>query len=161
MRGSHNPMKGAEMRLSRLALILGGGLVLSLALLVGVGSAHPSARAGSAGTTITIATVNNDNMIVMQSLTKNFTKKYGIKVKYVTLPENTLRQKVTADVATGGGQFDVVTVGTYEVPIWAKNKWLVSLQPYFAKLSTAAAKAYDLTDWIPKGGLGHLFNRRT
>src|SRR5437870_1769612 len=159
MRGSHNPMKGAEMRLSSLALILGGGLVLSLALLVGVGSAHPSARAGSAGTTITIATVNNDNMIVMQSLTKNFTKKYGIKVKYVTLPANTLRQKVTADVATGGGQFDIATVGTYDVPIWAKNKWLVSLQPYFSKLSAAAANAYDLNDVIPKVRLGLSYNK--
>jgi sorbitol/mannitol transport system substrate-binding protein len=153
-------MKGAEMRLSSLALILGGGLVLSLALLVGVGSAHPSARAGSAGTTITIATVNNDNMIVMQSLTKNFTKKYGIKVKYVTLPENTLRQKVTADVATGGGQFDIVTVGTYEVPIWAKNKWIVNLQPYFSKLSPAASSAYNLKDLISqvKAGLSYKNN---
>ena len=153
-------MKGAEMRLSSLALILGGGLVVSLALLVGVGSAHPSARAGSAGTTITIATVNNDNMIVMQSLTKNFTKKYGIKVKYVTLPENTLRQKVTADVATGGGQFDVVTVGTYEVPIWAKNKWIVNLQPYFSKQSPAASSAYNLKDLISqvRAGLSYKNN---
>jgi sorbitol/mannitol transport system substrate-binding protein len=153
-------MKGAEMRLSSLALILGGGLVLSLALLVGVGSAHPSARAGSAGTTITIATVNNDNMIVMQSLTKNFTKKYGIKVKYVTLPENTLRQKVTADVATGGGQFDIVTVGTYEVPIWAKNKWIVNLQPYFSKQSPAASSAYNLKDLISqvRAGLSYKNN---
>src|ERR671931_774602 len=82
--GSHNPMKGATMRLSSLALLLGGGLVLSLALLVGVGSAHPSANAKGG---LTIATVNNGDMIVMQSLTSNFTKKYGITVKYVTLPE--------------------------------------------------------------------------
>jgi sorbitol/mannitol transport system substrate-binding protein len=140
------------MRLSRLALGLCGLAVLSLAVLVGVGSAQSTARAGQP--TITIATVNNPDMIVMQSLTSQFTQKYGIKVKYVTLPENTLRQKVTSDVATGGGQFDIATVGTYDVPIWAKNKWLVSLQPYFAKLSPAAAKAYDLNDVIPKVRLG-------
>src|SRR2546422_4019472 len=145
-------MKGASMRLSRSALSLGGVVVLSLAILVGVSSAHSSARAGQV--TLKIATVNNGDMIVMQSLTSDFTKKYGINVKYVTLPENTLRQKVTSDVATGGGQFDIATVGTYAVPIWAKNKWLVSLQPYFAKLSPAAAKAYDLTDVIPKVRLG-------
>jgi sorbitol/mannitol transport system substrate-binding protein len=142
-------MKGAEMRLSGLALSLGGAVVLSLAVLVGVSSAHSSAQV-----TLKIATVNNGDMIVMQSLTSAFTKKYGIKVKYVTLPENTLRQKVTSDVATGGGQFDIATVGTYEVPIWAKNKWIVNLRPYLSKLSPAASSAYNLNDVIPKVRLG-------
>jgi sorbitol/mannitol transport system substrate-binding protein len=141
-------MKGASMRVSRLAVSLCVALACSLAVLVGVGSAHPTA------TTLTIATVNNPDMIVMESLTSNFTKKYGINVKYVTLPENTLRQKVTSDVATGGGQFDIATVGTYDVPIWAKNKWIVNLQPYFSKLGSAASKAYDLNDVIPKVRLG-------
>jgi sorbitol/mannitol transport system substrate-binding protein len=145
------------MRLSRLAISLGGGIVLGLAVLVGGSSAQ--SVAGQAQATITIATVNNPDMIVMKSLTSRFTKKYGIKVKYVTLPENTLRQKVTSDIATGGGQFDIATVGTYEVPIWAKNKWIVDLDPYFAKLSPAARKAYDLTDVLPKVRLGLSYNK--
>jgi sorbitol/mannitol transport system substrate-binding protein len=145
-------MKGAQMRLSSLALSLGGVVLLSLAMLVGIGSAQSSARAGQP--TLKIATVNNGDMIVMQSLTSKFRKKYGIKVKYVTLPENVLRQKVTADVATGGGQFDIVTVGTYEVPIWAKKKWIVNLKPYFSKLPATASKAYDLKDVIQKVKLG-------
>ena len=140
------------MRLSRLAMGLCGVIVVSLAVLAAVGSAQSTARKGQP--TITIATVNNGNMVVMQSLTSDFTKKYGIKVKYVTLPENTLRQKVTSDVATGGGQFDIATVGTYEVPIWAKNKWIVDLAPYFKKLSPSAAKAYDVNDLISKVRLG-------
>ena len=140
------------MRLSRLAVGLCGVVALSLAVLAAVGSAQSTARKGQP--TITIATVNNGNMVVMQSLTSDFTKKYGIKVKYVTLPENTLRQKVTSDVATGGGQFDIATVGTYEVPIWAKNKWIVDLAPYFQKLSPAASKAYDVNDLISKVRLG-------
>jgi sorbitol/mannitol transport system substrate-binding protein len=140
------------MRLSRLAMSLSGVVVLSLAVLVAVSGARSSAHRGQP--TLTIATVNNPDMVVMQSLTSAFTKKYGIKVKYVTLPENTLRQKVTSDVATGGGQFDIATVGTYDVPIWAKNKWLVSLKPYFGKLSPAAANAYDLNDLIQKVRLG-------
>jgi sorbitol/mannitol transport system substrate-binding protein len=142
------------MRLSRLAMCLSGGIVLSLAVLVGVSSARSEAQ-----TTLTIATVNNPDMIVMQSLTPTFTKKYGIRVKYVTLPENTLRQKVTSDIATGGGQFDIATVGTYEVPIWAKNKWIVNLNPYFAKLSPAASKAYNLNDVLSKVRLGLSFNK--
>jgi sorbitol/mannitol transport system substrate-binding protein len=140
--------------MSRLAMSLGSGIALGLAVLVGVSSAHPAAS--RAGTTITIATVNNGDMIVMQSLTSVFTKKYGIKVKYVTLPENTLRQKVTSDVATGGGQFDIATVGTYEVPIWAKNKWIVNLQPY---LSKPAAKSYAVNDVIPKVRLGLSYKK--
>jgi sorbitol/mannitol transport system substrate-binding protein len=142
------------MRLSRLAMCLSGLTVLSLAVLVGVSSARSDAQ-----TTLTIATVNNGDMIVMQSLTSTFTKKYGIKVKYVTLPENTLRQKVTSDIATGGGQFDIATVGTYEVPIWAKNKWIVNLNPHFAKLSPAASKAYNLDDVLSKVRLGLSFNK--
>src|SRR5207302_1965903 len=141
-------MKGASMRLSRLAMALSAVVVLSVVVLVGVGSAHSTAQ------TLTIATVNNPDMVVMESLTSAFTKQYGIKVKYVTLPENTLRQKVTSDVATGGGQFDIATVGTYDVPIWAKNKWIVNLHPYFSKLTPAASSAYDLKDVIPKVRLG-------
>src|SRR5213592_3344439 len=91
-----NLRKGAKMRSSRLAMSLSGVVVLSLAVVVGVSSAHSTAHRGQV--TITIATVNNPDMIVMQSLTPTFTKKYGIKVKYVTLPENTLRQKVTSDI---------------------------------------------------------------
>ncbi len=138
------------MRLSRLVVSLGLLVALGLATFVGVGSARTKA------TTLTIATVNNGDMIVMESLTKDFTKKYGINVKYVTLPENTLRQKVTSDVATGGGQFDIATVGTYDVPIWAKNKWLVNLQPMF---SPSASKAYDLNDVIPKVRLGLSYQK--
>ena len=78
-----------------------------------------------ADTTLTIATVNNDDMIRMQGLTDDFTKANpDIKLNWVTLEENVLRQKVTTDIATKGGQFDILTIGTYEVPIWAKKKWL-------------------------------------
>src|SRR6478609_1552510 len=81
-----------------------------------------------AQTTLTIATVNNGDMIRMQKLTDDFrAKNPGIELNWVTLEENALRQKVTTDIATKGGQFDVVTIGTYEVPIWAKNGWLVAL----------------------------------
>src|SRR5262245_28461648 len=81
-----------------------------------------------AETTLTIATVNNGDMIRMQGLTEDFTAKNpDIKLDWVTLEENVLRQKVTTDIATKGGQFDVLTIGTYEVPIWAKKGWLVPL----------------------------------
>ncbi len=125
------------------------GIVLvavSLALTAGLvplqGQAAPTV-------TLTIATVNNPDMVVMQSLTSDFeAKNPGITVNYVVLPENDLRQKVTTDVATGAGGFDIVTVGTYEVPFWAKNKWLVSLEPFFGGMSSAEARAYDRADLL-------------
>jgi len=81
-----------------------------------------------AQTTLTIATVNNSDMIRMQALTNEFTAKNpDVTVKWVTLEENVLRQRVTTDIATKGGQFDVLTIGTYEVPIWAKKNWLIAL----------------------------------
>ncbi|MCC0018718.1 MAG: sugar ABC transporter substrate-binding protein [Rhodobiaceae bacterium] len=87
-----------------------------------------SAGAAFAETTITIATVNNGDMIRMQGLAEDFTAKHpDIKLEWVTLEENVLRQRVTQDVAAKGGQFDVMTIGTYEVPIWGKQGWLVSL----------------------------------
>jgi sorbitol/mannitol transport system substrate-binding protein len=79
-------------------------------------------------TTLTIATVNNGDMIIMKKLAPEFERQNpDIRLKWVVLEENVLRQRVTADVATGAGQFDVVTIGNYEAPIWAKQKWLRSL----------------------------------
>ena len=107
-----------------------------------------------AGVTLTVATVDNPQMLDMESLTSVFTQKYGINVKYVTLTENDVRSKVTTDVATNAGQFDLATVGTYEVPDWAKHGWVVNLDPYFKKLPAADAAAYDEKDLLAKVRLG-------
>ena len=130
-------------------------LIALVAMTVGFAGAvaradAPKEVAQGSGATITIATVNNPQMIDMEHLTPEFTKETGIKVNYVTLPENGVREKITSDVATGGGQFDLATVGTYEVPIWAKNKWIVDLKPSFDKMSPSDAKAYDIGDLLPQ-----------
>ena len=79
-----------------------------------------SASLAQAQTTLTIATVDNGDMIRMQELAGRFTASYpDITLNWVTLDENILRQRVTTDIATGGGQFDIVTIGTFEAPIWA------------------------------------------
>ncbi|SMB86283.1 ABC transporter substrate-binding protein [Deinococcus hopiensis] len=100
-------------------------------------------------TNIIIATVNNPDMVVMQKLAPEFTRKYpDIRVKFVTMSENELRQKVTLDIASGAEGFDLATVGAYEVPIWAKNNWLKPLTPLFNK-NPDLARAYDLNDILP------------
>jgi sorbitol/mannitol transport system substrate-binding protein len=104
--------------------------------------------AANAATTLTIATVNNGDMIRMQKLTDDFTKANpDITLQWVTLEENVLRQKVTTDIATKGGQYDIITIGTYEVPIWAKQGWLVPLDGLDAD--------YNADDLLPaiRGGL--------
>ncbi len=83
--------------------------------------------AGAQAQSLTIATVNNGDMIRMQGLSDRFTEQTGIDLEWVTLEENVLRQRVTTDIATGGGQYDVMTIGAYETPIWAAQGWLAPL----------------------------------
>ena len=100
----------------------------TLRALLGATAMLTLAGFASAETTITVATVNNGDMIRMQGLTDDFTTANpDIKLEWVTLEENVLREKVTTDIAAKGGQFDVLTIGTYEVPIWGKKGWLVPL----------------------------------
>ncbi|MDW3182052.1 sugar ABC transporter substrate-binding protein [Roseobacter sp.] len=108
-----------------------------------------TAGAAMAQSTLTIATVNNGDMIRMQGYTGDFTEKTGIAVEWVTLEENVLRSRVTTDITTKGGQFDIMTIGMYETPIWGANGWLVPLDDLSAE--------YDVDDILPAmaGGLSH------
>ena len=116
--------------------------------LLGAASALALTSIASAET-LTIATVNNGDMIRMQGLTDDFTEKTGHTVEWVTLEENVLRQRVTTDITTKGGAFDIMTIGMYEAPIWGKNGWLVPLNDLSAD--------YDVDDILPamRGGLSY------
>ncbi len=124
---------------------VGACLALLLALL-----AACSPSQSSSTTTLTVATVNNSNMVQMEQLTKQvFEKDHpNIKVNFVTLPENELRSKVTQDVATNAGKFDIATIGSYETPIWAHNGWLQNLSPYFDKMSSSDKQNYNYDDLL-------------
>ena len=105
--------------------------------------------AARAETTLTIATVNNPDMVVMQKHSSKFEKATGIKLKWLVLEENVLRQRVTTDISTNGGQFDIITIGMYETPLWGKAKWLVPFDD--------TPESYDLNDVLPtvRDGLSH------
>src|SRR5690348_8877415 len=95
--------------------------------------------------TITLAAVDNPQMADLKKLVGDFQSAHSdITVKIVTLPEDQLRQQVTQDVATNSGRYDLFTIGTYEVPLWAKKGWIENLSPYIAKDSS-----YDESDIIP------------
>jgi hypothetical protein len=76
---------------------------------------------------LTIATVNNSDMIIMQRLSPIWEEATGNTLNWVVLEENVLRQRVTTDIATSGGSFDIITIGAYEAPIWGAQDWLVAL----------------------------------
>lgn len=96
-----------------------------LALTAALASCSSGARERSE---LTVAVANNADMILMQSLSEKFeARNPDTKLNWVMLDENTLRQRVTTDIATGGGQFDVMMIGTYEAPIWARKGWLTPL----------------------------------
>lgn len=105
------------------------------------------AGAGSLGTgnsTLVIAIVSNPQMKDAISLAPEFEKATGINLKFVSLPENQARAKITASTATEGGEFDVVMISNYEAPQWAANGWLENLEPHMA-----ATPGYDEADFIP------------
>jgi sorbitol/mannitol transport system substrate-binding protein len=89
--------------------------------------------------TVTIATVNNPDMIELKKLSPKFEEKNpDIKLNWVITEENTIRQRITTDVSTGSGQFDIVQIGLYETPIFAKRGWLRPMENFPAD--------YDLED---------------
>jgi sorbitol/mannitol transport system substrate-binding protein len=64
-------------------------------------------------------------MIELQKLSPKFeAENPDIKLNWVIVEENVLRQRITTDISTGSGQFDLVFLGLYETPIFAKRGWL-------------------------------------
>ncbi len=107
----------------------------TMAMMVGAGFASAEE--------ITVATVNNNDMIVMQELAPKWEEATGNKINWVVLEENVLRQRTTQDISTNGGSFDIMFIGAYETPIWGKNGWLAPLDDF------ANDANYDLEDIFP------------
>src|SRR4051812_11302064 len=99
---------------------------LASMLLLGAGAPGCSRGRGRDGgaappgaTRLTIATVNNAEMIVLQKLSRAFrAENPDVILDWVVLEENVLRERTTTDVAARGGQFDILTLGMFEAPIW-------------------------------------------
>ncbi|MEI5999567.1 sugar ABC transporter substrate-binding protein [Paraburkholderia bengalensis] len=101
--------------------------------------------------TVTIATLNNPDMIELKKLSPAFEKANpDIKLNWVILEENVLRQRATTDITTGSGQFDVMTIGAYETPQWGKRGWLTPL--------TDLPADYDLNDVVKTARDGLSYN---
>jgi sorbitol/mannitol transport system substrate-binding protein len=102
-------------------------------------------------TTVTIATLNNPDMIELKKLSPAFEKANpDIQLKWVILEENVLRQRATTDITTNSGQFDVMAIGTYEAPQWGKRGWLAPM--------TNLPASYDLDDVVKTARDGLSYN---
>ena len=97
---------------------------------------------------LTIAIVNNGHMINMQKVAEAYTAETGVALKWVSLEEGVLREQVTSDTATGGGQYDVINIGMQEAPIWGAAGWIEPLE---------FGAEYDMDDILPaiRAGLSH------
>ena len=96
---------------------------------------------GLAAQELVVATVNNGHMLTLQKLTPHFEQAHpGVRIRWVTLDEDQLRQQVSRDVATQGGRFDILTVGGYEAQVWSGRGWLRSLKP---------SVGYQVEDLLP------------
>ena len=119
----------------------------ALGLTLGVMGAS-FAMADSHATELTIAIVNNGHMINMQSVAEAYTADTGIKLNWVSLEEGVLREQVTSDTATGGGQYDIINIGMQEAPIWGAAGWIEPLE---------FGAEYEIDDMLPamRNGLSH------
>jgi sorbitol/mannitol transport system substrate-binding protein len=134
------------MSLSRRAFLAGTTGGAALALTGCATGAEQLFTGGSSGKTVTVAIVSNSQMTDAISLSPLFERLHpDIHLNFVSLPENEARAKITADVSTQGGEFDVVMISNYETPMWSANGWLVNLQPYIN-----ATPGYDADDFLPQ-----------
>jgi sorbitol/mannitol transport system substrate-binding protein len=100
---------------------------------------------GGASGTVSVAMVGNPQMKTLEQLKSDFESSHpGITLSLLVLPENQIRDKVTTDISTNAGQFDLVTIGMYEVPLWAKNKWIEEVGTTLQQDAN-----YDFNDLFP------------
>ena len=95
---------------------------------------------GAYAQSLTIAIVNNGHMINMQTVAEAYTAETGVELNWVALEEGVLREQVTSDTATGGGQYDVINIGMQEAPIWGAAGWIEPLN---------FSAEYDVDDILP------------
>jgi len=123
--------------------------LLAALLAVNACSSGGTSSAGSSNSgTVTVAVVSNP-LITGQMIpltTSNFEKKYpGITVKFATYTEGDLRAAIEKDVSTHTNAFNVIMIGPYEAPLFAKNGWLDDLSKQFI----ASQPGYDPSDLLP------------
>ncbi len=128
----------------RAALSATTAAVLAAAL-TGCAGWGGSEGGGGGANSIDVLMVNNPQMIDLQRLTADhFTRETGIDVNFTVLPENDVRDKISQEFSSQAGQYDVASLSNFEIPIYAKSKWIAPLSDY-----VAADAEFDQADILP------------
>jgi len=141
-------MSSSRFKLRALGAVGSVAALVALAACSSSGSGGSSSSGSSSSGTITVAVVSNPLITgQMIPLTEsNFEKANpGIKVKFATYTEGDLRAAIEKDVATHSNAFNVIMIGPYEAPLFAKNGWLTDL----SKQYIASDPSYDASDLLP------------
>jgi len=111
--------------------------------------------------TLTVAVVNNPDQRKLLALSDSFHAAHpNINLSFVMLPENELRDRVTTDITTKTGSFDIVQVGTYDTPVFAKNNWLASVDDLMTTYPNSVQPNYDVNDLLKPIRLGLSYNSK-
>jgi sorbitol/mannitol transport system substrate-binding protein len=139
----HKPGAHHAFRLRALAV------VGSMAAIVAAAACSSGGSSGSnTPGVVTVAVVANPLITgQMIPLTRSVFEKQNpkIKVKFVTYTEGDLRAQIERDVSTHSNAFNVIMIGPYETPLFAKNGWLVDLSKQFFPKTPS----YDPSDLLP------------
>jgi sorbitol/mannitol transport system substrate-binding protein len=144
-------MRSSLVRLRRLGAAGGVAAVLAVAACSSGGGTSGGGNDSNSGT-VTVAVVSNPLITgQMVPLTNSvFEKKYpNIKVKFATYTEGDLRAAIEKDVSTHSNAFNVIMIGPYEAPLFARNGWLDNLSAQFIS-KDASYGAGDLLPPIAK-----------
>ena len=121
------------------------GTATALSLVVSGCAGWGGGAGGGGPNSINVLMVNNPQMVDLQQLTaEHFTAETGISVNFTVLPENDVRDKISQEFSSQAGQYDVATVSNFEIPIYAKSKWIAPLDDY-----AAADAAFNQDDILP------------
>lgn len=119
----------------KLTPVVIGVAALALGACSGAGGSSSGGNAsGGGGGSVSVLMVNNPQMVDLQKLTaEKFTKETGIAVNFTVLPENDVRDKISQEFSSQAGQYDIASLSNFEIPIYAKNKWVTPLDDFIAK----------------------------
>jgi len=141
-------MRSSPFRLRALAAAGGVAALLAGAACSSSGSGTSASGTNSNSGTVTVAVVSNPLITgQMIPLTQSVFEKQNpkITVKFATYTEGDLRAAIEKDVSTHSNAFNVIMIGPYEAPLFAKNGWLVNLSTQHI----ASDPGYDASDLLP------------